>query len=68
MNLRFFNKIFIIILCMLTYKTNVEESRGNISTMTKNYKVSLSSVLSYHIPVQGQRSMKTKRAHHGDAN
>lgn len=53
---------------MLTYKTNVEESRGNISTMTKNYKVSLSSVLSYHIPVQGQRSMKTKRAHHGDAN
>ncbi|XP_031770909.1 spondin-1 isoform X4 [Apis florea] len=41
-----------------------KESRGNISTMTKNYKVSLSSVLSYHIPVQGQRSMKTKRAHH----
>ncbi|XP_043250558.1 spondin-1 isoform X3 [Colletes gigas] len=40
------------------------ESRSNLSTMVKNYKVSLSSVLSYHIPAQEQRSTKTKRAHH----
>ncbi|XP_017761767.1 PREDICTED: spondin-1 isoform X2 [Eufriesea mexicana] len=40
------------------------ELRTNTSTMTKNYKVSLSSVLSYHIPAQEQRSTKTKRAHH----
>ncbi|XP_031834060.1 spondin-1 isoform X2 [Nomia melanderi] len=39
------------------------ELRTNSSTMVKNYKVSLSSVLSYHIPAQGQRSSKTKRAH-----
>ncbi|KAK1130236.1 hypothetical protein K0M31_018375 [Melipona bicolor] len=38
--------------------------RTNLSTMMKNYKVSLSSVLSYHIPAQGQRTTKTKRAHH----
>ncbi|XP_076231734.1 spondin-1 isoform X3 [Calliopsis andreniformis] len=40
------------------------ELRANLSTMMKNYKVSLSSVLSYHIPAQEQRRMKTKRAHH----
>jgi len=32
----------------------------------KNLKVSLSSVLSYHIPVQEQRSAKAKRAQYGD--
>lgn len=32
----------------------------------KNLKVSLSSVLSYHIPVQEQRTAKAKRAQHGD--
>jgi hypothetical protein len=31
----------------------------------KNFKVSLSSVLSYHIPAQEQRSTKTKRAQYG---
>ncbi|XP_033360930.1 spondin-1 isoform X1 [Bombus vosnesenskii] len=41
-----------------------KDLRTNLSTMAKNYKVSLSSVLSYHIPAQGQRSTKTKRAHH----
>ncbi|XP_076168911.1 spondin-1 isoform X2 [Ptiloglossa arizonensis] len=40
------------------------EPRTNLSTMVRNYKVSLSSVLSYHIPAQEQRSTKTKRAHH----
>ncbi|XP_026668005.1 spondin-1 isoform X4 [Ceratina calcarata] len=37
--------------------------RANLSTMTKDYKVSLSSVLSYHIPAKEQRSAKMKRAH-----
>ncbi|XP_033333952.2 spondin-1 isoform X2 [Megalopta genalis] len=40
------------------------ELRTNSSTTVKNIKVSLSSVLSYHIPAQDQRSAKTKRAHH----
>ncbi|XP_066589883.1 spondin-1 isoform X2 [Prorops nasuta] len=38
------------------------ELRANLSSLMKNFKVSLSSVLSYHIPVQEQRSAKTKRA------
>ncbi|XP_076681730.1 spondin-1 isoform X3 [Andrena cerasifolii] len=38
--------------------------RENVSAVMKNYKVSLSSVLSYHIPAQEQHSTKTKRAHH----
>ncbi|XP_078036984.1 spondin-1 [Augochlora pura] len=40
------------------------ELRTNTSATVKNIKVSLSSVLSYHIPAQDQRSAKTKRAHH----
>ncbi|KZC07757.1 Spondin-1 [Dufourea novaeangliae] len=40
------------------------ELRTNSSTPVKSYKVSLSSVLSYHIPAQEQRSGKTKRAHY----
>ncbi|XP_043268705.1 spondin-1 isoform X3 [Venturia canescens] len=35
----------------------VEKERSSM----KNYKVSISSVLSYHIPVQGQQTSKTKR-------
>ncbi|XP_053986633.1 spondin-1 isoform X2 [Hylaeus volcanicus] len=40
------------------------ESKTNSSTVLRNYKVSVSSVLSYHVPTQEQRSTKTKRAHH----
>ncbi|XP_072746118.1 spondin-1 isoform X2 [Anoplolepis gracilipes] len=40
------------------------ELKANISAIMKNLKVSLSSVLSYHIPVQQQRSSKAKRAQH----
>ncbi|XP_029174565.1 spondin-1 isoform X2 [Nylanderia fulva] len=39
------------------------ELKANLSAIMKNLKVSLSSVLSYHIPVQEQRSAKAKRAH-----
>ncbi|XP_011346734.1 spondin-1 isoform X2 [Ooceraea biroi] len=42
------------------------ELRANLSAIMKNFKVSLSSVLSYHIPVQEQRSTKAKRAQYGD--
>ncbi|XP_028047535.2 spondin-1 isoform X2 [Monomorium pharaonis] len=45
-----------------------KELRANLSTVTKNFKVSLSSVLSYHIPVQEQRSAKAKRAQHEKEN
>ncbi|XP_029663051.1 spondin-1 isoform X3 [Formica exsecta] len=38
------------------------ELKANLSAIMKNLKVSLSSVLSYHIPVQEQRSAKAKRA------
>ncbi|XP_012255616.2 spondin-1 isoform X2 [Athalia rosae] len=38
------------------------ELRANLSAVMKKFKVSLSSVLSYHIPTQEQRSGKTKRA------
>ncbi|KYN37274.1 Spondin-1 [Trachymyrmex septentrionalis] len=44
------------------------ELRANMSTIMKNLKVSLSSVLSYHIPVQEQRSTKAKRAQHEKEN
>ncbi|XP_011694985.1 PREDICTED: spondin-1 isoform X3 [Wasmannia auropunctata] len=44
------------------------ELRANLSTIMKNLKVSLSSVLSYHIPVQQQRTSKAKRAQHGEKN
>ncbi|KAG5337853.1 SPON1 protein, partial [Acromyrmex heyeri] len=44
------------------------ELRTNMSTIMKNLKVSLSSVLSYHIPVQEQRSTKAKRAQHEKEN
>ncbi|XP_012230745.1 spondin-1 isoform X2 [Linepithema humile] len=40
------------------------ELRANLSAIMKNFKVSLSSVLSYHIPAQEQRSTKAKRAQH----
>lgn len=46
--------------------TNSGELKANLSAIMKNLKVSLSSVLSYHIPVQEQRSAKAKRAQHGD--
>ncbi|XP_020284534.1 spondin-1 isoform X2 [Pseudomyrmex gracilis] len=39
------------------------ELRANQTAIMKNFKVSLSSVLSYHIPVQEQRRTKAKRAH-----
>ncbi|XP_076544630.1 spondin-1 isoform X2 [Osmia lignaria lignaria] len=41
-----------------------KELRTNASSTMKSYKVSVSSVLSYHIPAQDQRSTKIKRAHH----
>ncbi|XP_077276011.1 spondin-1 isoform X1 [Temnothorax americanus] len=44
------------------------ELRANLSAIMKNLKVSLSSVLSYHIPVQEQRSAKAKRAQHEKEN
>lgn len=46
--------------------TDSEELRANLSAIMKNFKVSLSSVLSYHIPVQEQQRTKTKRAQYGD--
>ncbi|EFN80621.1 Spondin-1 [Harpegnathos saltator] len=42
------------------------ELRANLSAIMKNFKVSLSSVLSYHIPVKEQRRTKAKRAQYGD--
>ncbi|KYN06260.1 Spondin-1 [Cyphomyrmex costatus] len=42
--------------------------RANMSTIMKNLKVSLSSVLSYHIPVKEQRNTKAKRAQHEKEN
>ncbi|XP_076294317.1 spondin-1 isoform X3 [Lasioglossum baleicum] len=50
--------------CMNVCSDFQRELRTNSSATVKNIKVSLSSVLSYHIPVQDQRSSKTKRAHH----
>ncbi|XP_011873806.1 PREDICTED: spondin-1 isoform X3 [Vollenhovia emeryi] len=44
------------------------ELRANLSAVMKNLKVSLSSVLSYHIPAQEQRSAKAKRAQHEKEN
>ncbi|XP_015180152.1 PREDICTED: spondin-1-like isoform X3 [Polistes dominula] len=38
------------------------ELKANLSALMKNFKVSLSSVLSYHIPIQEQHRRKTKRA------
>lgn len=46
--------------------TNSGELKANLSAIMKNLKVSLSSVLSYHIPMQEQRSSKAKRAQYGD--
>lgn len=54
-----------IILCTRLL-INSEELKANLSAIMKNFKVSLSSVLSYHIPAQEQRSTKAKRAQHGD--
>ncbi|XP_019884984.1 spondin-1 isoform X2 [Camponotus floridanus] len=42
------------------------ELKANLSAIMKNLKVSLSSVLSYHIPAQEQRNAKAKRAQHED--
>ncbi|XP_076643915.1 spondin-1 isoform X2 [Halictus rubicundus] len=50
--------------CMSVCGDFQRELRTNSSAAVKNIKVSLSSVLSYHIPAQDQRSSKTKRAHH----
>ncbi|XP_050452596.1 spondin-1 isoform X2 [Cataglyphis hispanica] len=44
------------------------ELKANLSAIMKNLKVSLSSVLSYHIPMQEQRSAKAKRAQHERAD
>ncbi|XP_033216700.1 spondin-1-like isoform X3 [Belonocnema kinseyi] len=41
------------------------DGRKNHSNSTKKFEVSISSVLSYHVPVQEQRSAKTKRARSG---
>ncbi|XP_018059151.1 PREDICTED: spondin-1 isoform X1 [Atta colombica] len=54
--------------CYKVCKNFQRELRGNMSTIMKNLKVSLSSVLSYHIPVQEQRSTKAKRAQHEKEN
>ncbi|KAL0133516.1 hypothetical protein PUN28_000923 [Cardiocondyla obscurior] len=48
--------------CYKVCGTFQRELRANMSAAMKNLKVSLSSVLSYHIPVQEQRSAKAKRA------
>ncbi|XP_076396806.1 spondin-1 isoform X4 [Megachile rotundata] len=50
--------------CINVCRDFQRDFRTNTSTGMKNYKVSLSSVLSYHIPAQEQRSTKIKRAHH----
>ncbi|XP_035717561.1 spondin-1-like isoform X3 [Vespa mandarinia] len=44
------------------------ELKANLSALMKNFKVSLSSVLSYHIPIQEQHRRKTKRAQFGDTS
>ncbi|XP_012287279.1 spondin-1 isoform X2 [Orussus abietinus] len=52
--------------CNRVCKSYQRELKANMSAIMKNFKVSVSSVLSYHIPVQEQRSTKTKRARHAD--
>ncbi|XP_046599523.1 spondin-1 isoform X1 [Neodiprion lecontei] len=42
------------------------ELRANLSAVMKKFKVSLSSVLTYHVPTQDQRSGKMKRAKYGE--
>ncbi|XP_024941526.1 spondin-1 isoform X2 [Cephus cinctus] len=51
--------------CNRTCINYQRDLRANLSAIMKNFKVSVSSVLSYHIPVQEQRSVKTKREKSG---
>lgn len=44
------------------------ELKANLSALMKNFKVSLSSVLSYHIPIQEQHRRKAKRAQFDDTS
>ncbi|XP_011300442.1 spondin-1 isoform X2 [Fopius arisanus] len=47
--------------CIDIRGTNRTNARSGTKNMRRNYKVSLSSVLSYHIPAQKERSGKIKR-------
>lgn len=49
-------------------RTKQGELKANLSALMKNFKVSLSSVLSYHIPIQEQHRRKAKRAQFGDTS
>lgn len=53
---------------LLTLLTNnAGELRANLTASMKRFKVSVSSVLTYHVPAQEQRGGKTKRAkYNGD--
>ncbi|XP_043479845.1 spondin-1-like isoform X2 [Leptopilina heterotoma] len=51
--------------CEKVCKRGQKDTRTNHSSSVKHFQVSISSVLSYHIPVQEQRSPKSKRARSG---
>ncbi|XP_051169213.1 spondin-1-like isoform X2 [Leptopilina boulardi] len=51
--------------CREFCKVIQKDIKTNHSSSTKHFQVSISSVLSYHIPIQEQRSAKSKRAKTG---